>query len=99
MKRIYIAGPMTGLPDFNYPAFHAAERQVAAAGNVPLNPARQFGGRTDLPYDVYIKGALQMVLLCDAIYLLPGWQASRGARLEKHVADVLGLEVIYDANA
>ena len=30
--RIYIAGPMSGLPDFNYPSFDRAEQDLAAAG-------------------------------------------------------------------
>ena len=41
--RIYIAGPMTGLPDSNYPAFHAAEARLQALGHEPHNPARNPG--------------------------------------------------------
>ena len=37
---VYIAGPMTGLPDLNYPAFNAAEEALTAAGHAVLNPAR-----------------------------------------------------------
>ena len=38
--RLYIAGPMTGLPDSNYPAFFRAADQFASAGHDPINPAR-----------------------------------------------------------
>ena len=37
--RVYIAGPMTGLPAFNYPAFHAAAATLRQAGYVVENPA------------------------------------------------------------
>jgi len=40
---IYIAGPMSGLPEFNYPAFFAAAEQLTAAGYDVLNPARPEG--------------------------------------------------------
>lgn len=45
MKRIYIAGPMSGLPEFNYPAFNRAAAVLRAQGhhveNPAENPARQ----------------------------------------------------------
>lgn len=87
----YIAGPMTGLPEFNYPAFDALAAQLEAKGWAVLNPTRKFEGRVDLPYEVYLRGSIVDVLSADAIVLLPGWTASRGAQLEKHIADALGL--------
>lgn len=44
MRRLYLAGPMTGLPDFNYPAFHAAAAAWRAAGWTVANPAENFNG-------------------------------------------------------
>lgn len=43
--------------------------------------------------------ALRLLTRCDFIYLLPGWKASRGARLEHHVACMLGLCVLYAPGA
>ena len=45
---IYLSGPMTGLPEFNYPAFHEAARRWRAIGWDVINPAEHFEGRTDL---------------------------------------------------
>jgi hypothetical protein len=40
MKTVYIAGPMSGVPQFNFPAFFAAEDRLQAAGFNTINPAR-----------------------------------------------------------
>lgn len=39
MKQIYIAGPMTGYPEFNFPAFFAAQHKFEADGWKVWNPA------------------------------------------------------------
>jgi hypothetical protein len=41
MTRAYIAGPMTGLPEFNFPAFHAAAASLRARGFEVENPAQR----------------------------------------------------------
>lgn len=89
--RVYLAGPMTGIPDFNYPAFHQAAAELRAQGYAVLNPAEHFDGDQTLPYETYMRGAIQAVLSADFIYTLPGWQKSRGARMEMLIAQRLGL--------
>jgi hypothetical protein len=37
---VYIAGPMTGLPRFNYPAFAEAEELIAECGVSVFNPTK-----------------------------------------------------------
>lgn len=93
-RRIYISGPMTGYPDCNFAAFHAAAEQLARAGWKVFNPAENFGGRKDLPREAYLRLDLAMLAQCEAIALLPGWEDSRGAKLEYAVACELGCEVI-----
>lgn len=90
----YIAGPMTGLPEFNYPAFHAAAKDLRSKGIQVENPAENDGGSSGKTWDFYIRLALNQLLKCDAILLLPGWETSRGAVLELHVAEALGMNVI-----
>lgn len=90
---IYIAGPMSGLPDSNYPAFFRAEEDLRAAGySRILNPARSVCP-DDSEWDAYMRAALVMVAQANALALLPGHQNSRGARLERHVAKELGMLV------
>jgi hypothetical protein len=92
MKVLYIAGPMTGHPDFNYPAFHAAEAQLHDRGYSVLNPARR--GLVDgWTYRDYLRRAIADVLAADGIALLPRWEKSRGARLERDIATAIGLDV------
>lgn len=95
-KRIYIAGPMTGYEDHNFPAFNAAAHRFRQAGWEVANPAENFGGRTDLPRESYLRADMIMLAQCDAIALLPDWERSAGATLETVLASELGLQ-FFDA--
>jgi hypothetical protein len=90
--KLYISGPMTGLPEHNFPAFKAAAARLTAAGYDVLNPAENFGGRTDLERKAYMREDISNVLKADGIATLPGWQDSKGARLEVAIARELDLE-------
>lgn len=94
MKRIYIAGPMTGLPDLNFAAFNAEAERLRAAGWEVLNPAEINPDHT-MAWADCMRRDLAALVTCDAIQLLPGWENSRGARLEWIVADKLGLQVLH----
>lgn len=94
MATIYLAGPMTGLPDWNYPAFHKAAAELRAAGHIVINPA-EVNPDTTQPWAACLRACLAEVVKCDTIALLPGWQHSRGAKLEHHVASELGMTVMH----
>lgn len=89
----YIAGPMTGIPGFNYPAFNACAESLRSKGIEVRNPAEHFNGNTELPYEVYLRAAIRSLIDCDAMVLLPHWLQSRGARLEYTVARALGMRI------
>lgn len=93
MTRLYVAGPMTGLPEFNYPAFHEAARQLAAVGYDPINPARTDGRENCREWLDFMRASLLDLAACDGIATLPGWGDSRGAALEVFIAKSLGLPV------
>lgn len=102
--RVYIAGPMTGKPEWNFPAFDAAAECLRQRGHEPVNPAdldRAIGfdpSANCVSHDFLrdaMKRDLAAVCDCDAIAMLPGWEQSGGARVEWALATHLGLEVIY----
>lgn len=96
---IYVAGRMTGIEGYNYPAFFAASRTLSQLGWEVVNPAANFYGRVDLPWDVYLRQALRDVTSCSDVYFMSGWSLSKGARLEHRVAEDLGLTLHYQVPA
>lgn len=105
-KRIYIAGPMRGLPDLNYSAFiHAMEciigdpglRKVWEVVN-PVEIGEDFGSVEELNESPdllkrLMEFELAAVRSCDAILLLHGWEGSEGARDELRAALDAKLEI------
>ena len=95
-RRIYISGPMSGLPDFNYPAFGAAAQWLENQGWEPVSPA-DIGQREGWEWCDYMKAAVAMQTTCEAIHMLRGWHRSRGATVEHKLASVFGQFVTYEA--
>lgn len=91
VPRVYIAGPMRGKPDLNFPEFNRVAAEWRAAGFEVINPAELDGGDVSQPFSYYIKRDIQALLTCDAIVLLKGWSDSQGARVEQNVAEACGL--------
>lgn len=102
--KVYLAGPMTGLPEFNFPAFDRAAELLAAEGHTVFNPAQMdrdlgFDPAVATVTDGFLRDALRRDLsaICDAdaIAMLPGWEKSGGAKIEWMLASHLGLKIIY----
>ena len=92
MSIVYISGPMTGLPEFNYPAFFAKAAELRAEGRAVLSPALIVGGQ-DWEWRDWMREALKMQMEAEVVYMLPGWRKSRGARIERRLALILGQRV------
>ena len=79
VTRIYIAGPMTGIEKYNYPAFNAKAAELRALGHHVENPAEN-----PVPdcgsWEAYMRMAITQLMTCDEIHLLPGWTGSVGFR-------------------
>lgn len=92
--RVYIAGPMTGMPGFNFSAFKAAADQLRAHGYHAVSP-HEGAHNNDLTqtWDYYLREDIKLLVDCDGVALLPGWGKSKGARLEQYIAKKLGMRV------
>lgn len=112
--KVYLAGPMTGIPQFNYPAFDAGACELRRRGFEVQSPAELDNAETRAAALLSPDGApgsgssngetwgdflaRDVKLIADggidAVYVLPDWHRSRGARLETFVAYLNGLPVI-----
>lgn len=90
---------MTGLPEFNFPAFNAAAAAWRDAGWDVLNPAEAFNGDTTRPYEEYVAHDIAMLQTVDAIAMLSGWNGAnaRGSVWERAIAQTLLRIAVYDA--
>jgi len=105
--KIYVAGPMSGLPELNFPAFHAEAARLRGLGHEVINPAEINGGADEVVacasmnteqyaahWSKCMRADIAALIDCDGIALLPGWEKSRGASLEHHIAQALGMAVL-----
>lgn len=96
--KYYLAGPMTGLPEYNFPMFEKVAEYLRNGGLEIVSPHEIDHGETLETrgrglYATYIRAGLKLLLDCDGIIMLPGWKDSGGARLELYVAHVCCLEM------
>lgn len=92
--RIYIAGPMTGIKDLNFPLFHAEASRLRAVGHEVVNPA-EVNPDPEAGWHCCMRKDIPELVKCDGIAMLPGWERSKGATLERHIARALDMKVIY----
>lgn len=92
-ERVYLSGPMTGLPDDNRPAFNNEARRLRAAGYRVVNPAEVNPGQS-LDWHQCVRKDMALLPTCDTLALLPGWEHSDGAHLELHVAHRLRMRIV-----
>lgn len=92
MTIVYLSGPMTGLPDFNYPAFNAKADELFIAGYTVRNPATTIG-LDSWEWADWMRAAIKLQMEADVVHMLPGWRKSRGARIERRLALILGQRV------
>jgi nucleoside 2-deoxyribosyltransferase len=106
---IYIAGPMTGHENYNFDAFDKVRDYLKAAGHHPISPAdidRLYEGwkvyppagfvPTDDDRARFMRRDLNAIEGADAIYMMEGWENSKGARVELAYAEFLGKKIMYE---
>lgn len=107
--QVYVAGPMRGIAEFNFPLFNSTAAGLRELGHTVFNPAEHdtnSGFRADgmdgtedlslLGFDLRSALCADLTFICqeaDAVCVLPGWQRSRGAQAEVATAAALGLKI------
>ncbi len=88
--KLFLSGPMTGLPDYNRAAFHKAAAHLRVLGHHVVNPAEN-PPPVDDTWQGWMRLSLRQVTDVDAMVMLPGWERSDGALLEHYNAMKLGM--------
>jgi hypothetical protein len=111
MTRLYLAGPMSGIPQFNYPEFHRVAAILREDGYEVMSPPEEDEPEVQeaamASPDGYLLGLpltwghfLAKAVRAlgdggfDAVVVLPGWEKSRGARLETFVGRMAGSHIV-----
>lgn len=101
--KLYLAGPMRGIPDFNFPVFNRVATVLRAVGYEVFNPAEKGlekhkdAASESLAFRRAVF-ALDTEWICqeaDGIALLPLWHDSKGAKAEEALAAAIGIPARY----
>ena len=97
--RRYISGPITGHEQTAHDRFKAAEDWLEHLGHETINPwivSESMIPHINLDNDEWLTLDKAMISVCDAIYLLRGWDESDGCGIERKYADELGLMIMEE---
>lgn len=103
---IYLAGPMSGYPENNYPAFRSAAAYLRDLGYDVRSAHRvahrtpegryEYGQVEGYAHEDYLRDDIRVALLpSQAIALLPGWHKSKGAVIEFTLAMGLNMKAMF----
>lgn len=93
-KIIYLSGKITGKQNFK-DDFEKAEQFLVNRGYCVLNPTRLEEVSSELSYEQYMKLCYTLIDICDIVFMVSGWQKSKGANAELHYAKSIGKEIRY----
>jgi hypothetical protein len=116
MINIYLAGPMSGIPEFNFPAFmdmadylrqrgynvfNPAEHDIERVGHDFSTEAKTGDAEDAAKYGITYRKCLKADLtwICDqadAMYMLTGWEKSKGCQAEHSLAKALDIPIFYE---
>lgn len=94
MKKLYLSGPMTGIDNYNHEVFDRVAAEFRQVGFEVCSPAEFFDGDITRERHEYMREAFKYLLEADTVVILPGWEGSKGARLEIMMAQELGLNLV-----
>lgn len=90
-KRVYLSGPITNVKNYKG-LFMFAEELVGWEAEQIYNPASQIPSSSS--WEQAMHRCLSEITNYDTVVMLPGWNISRGARLERDVALACGMRVL-----
>lgn len=95
--KVYVAGPMAGIDNFNYPEFFKESQDLFRSDYIPVLPIDEGdldeNGNQTMTFGEYLRKDIKKLLDCDAVVMLGGWSNSRGATLEAMIASAIGMPV------
>ena len=89
--KVYIAGKITGNPDYKQ-QFAEAEKKLRAQGHTTMNPAVLPDG---FEHSEYMQICFSMIDVCDAVFFLDNWRDSIGATMERDYAESIGKVLMF----
>ncbi len=92
--KMYISGPISGIPDLNRAAFDSAEKTLRWLGHETVNPLK-----INNPEDTWeqcMRRDIAALRECEGIYMLKGWEKSEGAWIERHIGSWMGIPIYFE---
>lgn len=97
--RIYVAGPVTGIAEWNAPAFAAETARLRALGHEVVSPLEINHGREQEGWHACMRRDIVRLVSCEAVQLLPGYENSKGVAVELGIARGLDMRIFHPASA
>lgn len=93
-KRAYVSGKMTGLDDYGRKKFSDAKLYLKSKGYEVFCPS-DIGVINTWEWEDYMKYCISELSKCDVVFMLDGWEDSRGAKEEYRIAQLLKIPIDY----
>jgi hypothetical protein len=93
VTKLYLSGPMTGIPYKNFPAFIKASQTLRKAGYKVVSPHELETKDVQCTWENCMRRDIKAEMDCTAIATLPKWKNSRGASVEVYIGKALGYPV------
>lgn len=96
--KVYISGKITGLNfEQTRAKFQASSDLIESIGMIPVNPMEN-GLPDNATWEQHMLRDIEMLMGCQAIFMLDDWMDSRGARIEKFIAEQRNMLIFFESN-
>lgn len=96
-ERVYVSGPIAGYDlQERKMAFLKVQHMLESLGYEVSNPFDN-GVPDDAHWREHMRADIAMLLQCQSIYMMPGWEHSKGCKLELDVATSCGIRLMLES--